>query len=446
MKQITLIKLAMLVLMTSLMLELNAQGFAGFKTGKNAGVNGVVYNPASIARSNYKWDVNLLSVDAGVLFDAVTGLDTIFSGSGKGELFQDYVKNSFKINGAMNFDVMGPSGMMAIDENSSIAVTSRFRAMANITDAGGFAKMRENEGNYTFTGEPQQKGNINMWKEIGVSFATTVAKTEKYIITSGISAKYLTGGGNQYISIDNFSGTANTSADPYLTNTYGRIAIGSSVDEFEKGTAKGLGTDMGFVIERRNDEVKGQVFKTPYKFRLGVSILDIGAIKYHTNNESYGDYNIHIAPNEKLNVAELDNKTGTELKNYLDSKTAFFTNNNPSQRSYTVSLPTSALVNFDWAVNRNFFVDVTTQVSLIGKDNLYSAHQTNYVAVTPRYEGRIFSVYLPVAYNEVSKLTAGVGVKLGPVFIGSNSFFTSMADNFNQADIQVGLRLGLKNK
>jgi Family of unknown function (DUF5723) len=446
MKQITLIKITLLLVIATLVKDASAQGFAGFRTGKNAGVNGVFFNPASIARSNYKWDVNLGSIDATFLFDAATGLDTVFKKSGKDELFQDYVKSSFKINGAINLDVYGPSMMMAIDENSSIAITSRFRAMANATDVGGFAKMNENEGLYTFIGEKKQKGNINMWKEIGATFATTLSKTDKYIVTSGISAKYLTGGANKYMSLDNFSGTANVTGEPYLTNTYGRVALGSSVDDFEKGTAKGFGTDIGFVAERLNDEVKGKVFKTPYKYRLGVSILDIGAIKYHTNNESYGDYNIHIAPNEKLILAELDNKTGTELKNYLDNKTGYFTNNNPQQRSYTVSLPTSALVNFDWAINHNFFVDMSTQISLIDKDNLYSAYQTNYVAVTPRYEGRIFSLYLPMAYNEVSKLTAGVGVKFGPLFIGSNSFFTSMADNFNQVDIQLGLRLGLKKK
>jgi hypothetical protein len=445
MKQINLIKIAMLVLMSSLMLEMNAQGFAGFRTGKNAGVNGVFFNPASIARSNYKWDANLVSIDAGLLFDAVTGIDTIFKKGGKGDVFQDYIKNSFKINAAMNVDVYGLSAMMAIDENSSIAVTSRFRAMANFNDIGGFGKMNENDGVYTFIGEQQQKGSINMWKEVGVSFATTVAKTEKFMMTAGISAKYLTGGANQYGSIDNFSGTANISGEPYLTNTYGRVALGCSVGEFEKGTAKGLATDIGFVIERLNDEDDSKVFKTPYKYRLGVSILDIGAIKYHTNNESYGDYNIHIAPNEKLNIAEIENKNGTELKNYLNSKPAYFTNNNPIQRSYNVSLPTSVLVNLDWAVNRNFFVDVTTLVSLIGKDNLYSSHQANYLSITPRYEGKIFSLYLPVAYNEISTLTAGVGLKLGPVFISSNSFFSSMVNNFNQVDIQAGLRFGFKN-
>src|SRR5687767_7701625 len=42
---------------------LNAQSFSGLRTGNYTGVNGVFYNPANIADSRYKYDVNLFSID-----------------------------------------------------------------------------------------------------------------------------------------------------------------------------------------------------------------------------------------------------------------------------------------------------------------------------------------------------------------------------------------------
>jgi hypothetical protein len=40
-----------------IILNSNAQNFSSLNVGKNAGVNGLFTNPASIANSNYKWDV-----------------------------------------------------------------------------------------------------------------------------------------------------------------------------------------------------------------------------------------------------------------------------------------------------------------------------------------------------------------------------------------------------
>ena len=40
-----------------------SQIFPGYRTGNYTGVNGVFFNPAYIADSRYKWDVNLFAIN-----------------------------------------------------------------------------------------------------------------------------------------------------------------------------------------------------------------------------------------------------------------------------------------------------------------------------------------------------------------------------------------------
>jgi len=41
----------------------SAQTYPGYRTGAYTGVNGVFFNPANIADSRYKWDVNIFAIN-----------------------------------------------------------------------------------------------------------------------------------------------------------------------------------------------------------------------------------------------------------------------------------------------------------------------------------------------------------------------------------------------
>ncbi|MBA4167809.1 MAG: hypothetical protein H0X41_09755, partial [Chitinophagaceae bacterium] len=54
-------KIALLALTALSVGQTFAQDFAGYRTGNYTGVNGVFFNPANIAASRYRFDVNLFS-------------------------------------------------------------------------------------------------------------------------------------------------------------------------------------------------------------------------------------------------------------------------------------------------------------------------------------------------------------------------------------------------
>ncbi|MEJ0102432.1 MAG: hypothetical protein WDO19_07735 [Bacteroidota bacterium] len=59
-------KVITLILFVSVFLKPFAQNYPGYRSGNYTGVNGVFFNPANIADSRYRWDVNLLGAHAGI--------------------------------------------------------------------------------------------------------------------------------------------------------------------------------------------------------------------------------------------------------------------------------------------------------------------------------------------------------------------------------------------
>ncbi len=441
------LKILMLIFLSNIIvLSSKAQNFGSLNVGRNAGISGLFINPASIANSNYRWDVNIVGGSGSMALGFNNDIDSVLKKGIKGNNITTSLNNNIKINGLFNVDIYGPSAMFSITNNSSVAVSVRHRVLATAKDLGGLFSQKIADSLVSLIGLPVQKANINEWKEIGITYATTVSKSEDHIITAGITTKYITGASNNYFRATDFSGTAFSGEKEYITNTKGRLEIGASVDENEKPNGKGFGTDVGFVYEKLNNSSNKEATSTPYKYRLGISILDLGFVNYVADNKSFADYTVHIPAGEKFETKELDDKTLLETKAYLDTKPTYFTNNNPKQKKYAASLPTTAQINFDYAITNNLFVDLATQISMVDKDNLHSAYIPNSISITPRFENKLGAIFLPVSYNELSKLNVGIGAKIGVFYIGSNSILNTVAGKFKQIDFHAGVRFGVKTK
>ena len=262
--------------------------------------------------------------------------------------------------------------------------------------------------------------------------------------------KYLAGDANTYVNVGSFKGTANKDTpdgDVYLSNTTGTVAIGISginIDsikgkDFTKFKGTGFGADIGFVYEYRPNTNSHRS-----KFKVGLSFLDIGSIKYTPDASKTGSYTIHVLPGQKFYPNNLPSIS--DVKSYLDTRTYFTNNSGSGAASYKAPLPSSILANVDYNILRGFYVGLSGQLNIAKKDGNYGSFYYNSITLTPRYEGRSFGLYIPINYNTLTNMNAGVSLRFGPVFIGSGSILTAMFDKSKQVDFHFGIRTGVVKK
>lgn len=439
-------RILLIILVFTSFLSSKAQSYLGFLTDNYAGVHGIISNPANIVDSRFNTDINLASFSIGAtndafgvnVFDVIKDSNYNFDKSAK----KYYSSNN---NFQLNADVLGPSFMFNINKRNSIALSTRGRLVTNISNVDGafFNRVSEELNNTSYI-SPTQNFNIvqNSWAEFGLTYATVIVNTDKNFFKGGLTVKYLSGLSNIYGNANNLSFAYNVALVPSPTNnkiiTTGEITAGG-VDaagkfnkdlEFNAGT--GFGADLGFIYEYRPniDEVRDLKDKNKYLIKLGVSVTDFGSINYKNNKQSI--YNV----NATITQADYDSTSSPE--ELLRSK--YILKENLSSAKY--NLPTSAHFNFDWNIYNKFYLNANADFNINSKTALNTNTIGNNYAITPRFESKWLSLYVPLNLMEYSGFQAGAGLRLGPLTIGSGSIITNLiSDNSKAIDVYLGLKI-----
>jgi hypothetical protein len=332
---------------------------------------------------------------------------------------------------------------------------------ANIQDIDGklFDKLGDDFSNdpslpYTVSSGQNMRLAINAWTEFGASYGRVIAQKGPHYLKGGITLKYLAGAGNGYINIDHFNGTIDQDViqqDAYLRNTTGRIAMGfggmqlsgAETSDIFNMNSRGFGTDIGFVYEFRPG---GSMLNSKaYKLKIGAALLDVGSIKYEKDMQRSGAYNMDITGSEKLSLSDLGNIDIDDYNSFFTARPALFTpDNSNAAKSYRVSLPTSLQLEADYHVVSGLYANVTSQIALSnGRKKGYNSYVYSGFTVTPRFELKRFGFYLPINYNDLTKMNAGAAFRIGPMYMGSGSILSSLMGKSRQADVYFGFRISL---
>lgn len=435
---------------------LQAQSYIGFLTDNYSGVNSVISNPANIADSRFKTDINLagMSVFGGNDYYGVNIMDAIkadydFDLSAKKSPTTDN-------NASLNMDVMGPAFMFNLNKTSSIAIFTRARSFVNVNEINGESidaidndvsnSFVVNEGDFSIIGHG--------WAELGVSYARVLMNKEQHFLKGGLTLKYLQGGGSAYVSGKNVN--VDFEADFFiiggqpqgrLTST-GQVTYGR-FDEFDNTNydyelpkkATGFGGDIGFVYEWRPNyadytttNADGTTYTTKdenkYKLKIGLSLTDLGQIKYKDGMEETFDITNSVREDEINDEEDL---------NSILNNLYILTN---SKIGYTANLPTAVHLNADWSFTSKLYLNLNTDFSLISKGKENASRISNIASLTPRFESKWFSFYVPLSIVENNGFQAGAGLRAGPLYIGSGSVLTALVgDDSKGADVYAGLKI-----
>lgn len=422
-------------LMLLLTLVSNGQSFFGFQHDNYAGVNAVMSNPANIVDSRFRTDINLFSGD-------INFTNSYYSFT-LNELFSDDYysqENGTNTSGSNSLytkvDVLGPSFMFNIAKNQSIAFTTRFRGIGHVTNLDGnlINSINDNDafGDYSISNQNFSIAS-NSWGELGGTYARVIFDKGTHFLKGGITLKYLFGINTGFVKANNLSVQFNETNNTYTTS--GSIEVGNtnSFDDVEEpfdNQGAGFGGDIGFTYEyrpaNRINTSKGQ---NKYLYRIGFAVTDIGSMTY--KDATVDTYSANAIVTEDL----FENGS-------FDS---FYTKTSTSNK-VTVSLPTALRTNIDWNLSNKLYLNINSELSLVKNTNANSNYIANNVSVTPRFESRWFSVYLPFSYVKYSGLQSGFGLRMGPLFVGSGSAVNGLLGKTKAIDVNFGLKIPIFQK
>ena len=421
------------------------QSFIGLRTSTYGGTLSTISNPAHALWAR-PWDVNLVSIDAN-LGNNEMGMSLDLEKSFK--KFTDNLANSKVINAGINVDVLGPSFIVRVNKEHALGLVSRMRIMGNTTGIDSNvlqaliqAKKMDLDPSQLYHVRNISDMNIlaNAFREIGAVWSYTVMNDGYNILRLGVGVKLVQGTGSfrmgfEGVNSNNVELLKDANGDVLLRFKDGKAEVRSGgldvlgSPDFFASSASTIGADLGLIYEYSEDGCPNCDGHIPYRFKVGVALLDFGKLKYQTNNKSF-KYDL---TNKTINLSNLESIEQLPQAERLAGKT------------FDSSLPTTLNINLDYRFIDGLYLNLSSQLNMVSK-NAYNARYANDFVLTPRYETHwgngVFGAFLPISYNEVSGFNTGAAFHVGPLVFGSRSILGNLIGSSKELNAFVGIRFG----
>jgi hypothetical protein len=447
----------------------------GIRNSNYAGIQAASLNPSSTADSKLKWDVNVLSTS--------TVFDNTFLFIPRDSLHLFGFKNIIKdiINQTQfitNFDpqnpdklydvtlsneVLGPSFMINLHNQSAIGLTTAARFYANINNITGhfgenaFVYLQEQALWNKIFHDSTARLNTMGWLEYGLNYAIVIYKNKKNELTGGITLKYLHGIAGAYFKNTHLNyNIVNTSQFTFANSSidYGRTDYNTLINtngHQDLIHGHGFGTNIGFTYKRfKNSSNRSKTIidenENGYVYRIGVSVIDMGSINFNKNSAAYhlradsADY-LDWKQRHIYNNSQLD-KTLSAVFYEGDSLKSLQANH------FNMKLPVAISLQADWNFYNNFFINATIVKNIRNKSKAGVIRPDVY-SITPRYEKERFELSVPISllYYGHWQPRIGLAARAGCFFIGGDALGGLLKLNdFEGADFYVGLHFFVTKK
>ncbi|HSF55068.1 MAG TPA: DUF5723 family protein [Algoriphagus sp.] len=416
-----------------------SQTFVGAQLDSRTGVHSLTLNPALGTLSRTKLDINLISASSFAGSDYLSiNLSDLGSFKDGFDIEEDVETNPKPDNNFFgNVDVLGPSVLMRLNKMSVISISTRLRGFFNLNNIDGdFYEFATNEetGLLDFTAEMEDLSGIaHVWGELGLGYSRVLVERPTHSFSAGANLKLLLGAGGVYGDSPQLRADYNSQSD--LLTTQGTLDYGySSGFDSENidfsNIQPGFAVDLGFIYE-----LKGNTSGSDYKLRAGVSVLDLGSVNYADGFRIDYDMNATIPADEfeEKDFQEVleDNFPGTERS--FEGK---------------LGLPTSFQIFADYGINHRLYVSAQAGIALSKDGQIPVSQVINTVTVTPRVEMRWLSIYSPISLRQYDSTPSwGLGLRAGPVIIGSGSVLTNLISKKSRtADLYAAIKLPIYGK
>jgi len=465
-------KLTTLLILLLAFNRVNAQEMLGVTLGNYSGTAGLLVNPGGMTTNKTYLDINLATVNVFSSNNLVYLPKEDFTiwnirdftfppkyGPDTNRNIEYYGGHNLK-NATINTRLLGPSVMLQIGDHAFGITTgvryflSGSRIPWDITeisynglDYKPLHNIEHDDYDFDF--------NTSAWMEVGLSYAYNVIKSFDRQLTVGISVKKLWGYGGGYLKTNNINyivvddstidiKNLNAEAGFSLPLDYNNNDFISTSPTFR---GSGVGVDIGAVFIKKKkmglNEWSGKQLCAQkydeYVYRIGVSILDIGRVKYTTNAQlhSYDDVSKYWSSLDTLDFFNVnDFISGISNTFYGDPDASLVSN------TIKIGLPTALSVQADFSLPNNMYIGGFWIHPI--RLNMNSLRRPAQLAVVPRYETKYFELSLPLSLYEYQYPRVGIAARFYFFTIGTEKLGTylGMAD-MNGLDIYASIKISI---
>jgi hypothetical protein len=432
--------------------------FTGVTTSSRVGILNVGINPAELPNLSKKFEVNITGLSMNFA-NNIIGINDLNSDTN----IEDLLFTGDRIvNAGADIEYSGP-GVAMKWKKWGFGISSKGHIKFDVVDVDpkfanailNSSEITENDPTLFIKNDYNQRMTGVSWGEIGFSAGRTVFENEKHQFNAGITLKLLFAGSYSNFGIDKFEGKVSTFnnnpsiTDPYLTtsqpininfsysgNLADRFTDASDYTSSVFGKLGGVGTDLGINYQLKDGDKK-------YKINAGMSIRNIGSLKFKDSNNSSNSYTLNIPENDALNDPLFldqinDTESLVELEALLDERG--YLSSEKSNKDFRVKLPTLFSIYGDFKIYHKFFISGYLQQKMGDNNNNLQITAQNSFSIIPRINLGYFEAYLPFSQNEISGSNTGLGFRLGGFYLGSSSVISTLTSNTKKVDFNMGFR------
>ena len=448
------IKLLFFVAMLFVTFSVSAQEQLGLKLGNYAGVNSFGLNPAWHVNGPLKWDVTILAL--GVFAEqnyiygqkgsvtkliknggsVITEDQNTTDGTTTGSEVPFYFQDNANYDIHFNAFAMAPSFMFNVRKHT-FGLYMQGRGFGSGYNLDGEFNYNNLSDTLVFVGEmkPFQMGAM-AWGEIGATYGKNIVSNRNFDINVGGTLKFLIGFAAANVKNNTTTNVTRgedqvildaVDLDMAYTSAYSSGSVGFQRSGF------GMATDVGVTIVNK----KAKQDKQHYKWKLGVSLLDVGRIKYNKSAASYNytSTEVSIFSDEDFENIEDPDDFINAINNSGNASSAELV-----KSDFGMWMPMALSVQFDAPLIDRLYVSGTAVVGMRFRGA--AIERSDLIAVTPRFEAKWFEIGMPVSLYRWTDFQMGTYLRMGPLTIGTDNLNSLVIPGkFEGADFYLALKV-----
>ncbi|MGE0561103.1 MAG: DUF5723 family protein [Flavobacteriales bacterium] len=369
--------------------------------------------------------------------------------------------------------------MISFNHKRSIGFQIKNRTMFNLDNVTPeLIRLASNEWDYMRLFNLNLKDqnlnlSMNTWNEYNFAYAQVLKEDNEHFWKIGAKLKFLQGIGSFYVNTENvdYNIIDDTTAlyikgdfDYGYSDNLGGYIEGTDNEKFNGGELLkkysnwGLGFDVGVTYEFRpkyqdykydmdNKTNLWRKDQNKYKLRVGAAINDIGGMRYKkgvlSRNFSF-----------QTGVFDLQEFDGVKGFRSFDSSLVKLESRGEvafrkDDGEFFMNLPTHANFDVDYNIWKNIYANYYMRINLLFYKDHNAVHYPHNFALTPRWDHRWWGVSVPLSYNTTSGFRYGLGLRAGPLVIGTGDmkpiFAAGRDTKISGADFYIALKVPILN-